>query len=152
MAEMETILVSACLIGINCRYDGTGKRDDRVLKYLEHKIAIPVCPELLAGFGIPRLSAEIESGDGFDVLAGKARVILKDGRDVTREFLSGARQSLKIASFSRAGSAILKEQSPSCGVNFIYHRGKPVRGSGIFTAMLSKEGFQVQSEKELFEK
>jgi len=145
----EIVLVSACLLGINCRYDGTSKRDPKALEYLEDKIAIPVCPEILSGLGIPRLGAEIESGDGFDVLAGKARVLLKDGKDVTREFLNGAKQALKIALLSKTGSALLKDQSPSCGVNYIYNKGRLIRGIGVFTAMLIKEKYKVLSDKEL---
>ncbi len=141
--------MSACLVGVHCRYDGTSKRDARVLEYLENKIAVPVCPELLTGLGIPRPPAEIESGDGFDVLAGKARVILKDGREVTREFLAASRQALKLAALAQAGSALLKDNSPCCGVNCVYNRGRLVRGTGIFAAMLIREKISVRSEKEL---
>jgi uncharacterized protein YbbK (DUF523 family) len=149
MADKEIVLVSACLVGINCRYDGTSKRDVRALDYLKNKIMIPVCPELLAGLGIPRSSAEIDAGDGYDVLSGKARVLLKDGRDFTREFINGSREALKIASLSQATTALLKDNSPCCGVNYIYSKGRLIRGVGVFTALLIKNGFAVASEKEL---
>lgn len=149
MTERQIVLVSACLIGLNTRYDGASKRDSRVLEFLKDKIAIPVCPELLAGLGIPRPPAELESGDGFALLAGNARVVLKDGREVSKEFLNGARQALKIAQYSRPALAVLKENSPACGVNSIYLRGKLARGTGVFAALLLKQGYRVLSEKEL---
>jgi len=152
MSEKELVLVSACLLGVNCRYDGTNKRDEHVLSWLRNKTAIPVCPEALSGLGFPRLAAEIEKGDGFTVLSGKSGVFLKDGTDVTRAFLAGARESLKLARLSNARVAVLKDRSPSCGVNHIYLRGKKARGAGVLAALLVREGFTVLSEKDLDEK
>jgi len=141
--------VSACLLGVNCRYDGANRRDQNAIEFVKEKLVVPVCPELLSGLGFPRLPAEIERGDGFTVLSGKARALQKDGADVTRAFLAGAKEALKLALLSRANTALLKDQSPSCGVNFIYHKGRKIRGAGIFTALLIREGFKVISEKEL---
>ena len=151
MSEPEIVLVSACLLGVNCRYDGASKRDSNVLNYVGNKLVIPVCPESLSGLGFPRPAAEIEKGDGFTVLSGKSRVFLKDGTEVTREFLSGAKEALKIARISGAKFAILKDRSPSCGLNSVYNRGKKVRGVGIFTALLIREGMTIICEKELSE-
>lgn len=152
MSEREAVVVSACLLGVNCRYDGTSRRDEYVLAWLRNKTTIPVCPEAFSGLGFPRLAAEIEKGDGFTVLSGKARVLLKDGTDVTRAFMAGARECLKLARISNARVAVLKDRSPSCGVNHIYIRGKKSRGAGILAALLLREGFTVLSEKELTEK
>jgi uncharacterized protein YbbK (DUF523 family) len=149
MLERKIVLVSACLLGINCRYDGTNKRDPAVLEWLKDKLVIPVCPESFSGLGFPRLAAEIEKGDGFTVLSGKARVLQKDGSDVTRQFLAGAKETIRIARHSGAKLAVLKDRSPSCGVNSIYNRGKKVRGVGVFSALLIREGITVISEKEL---
>ena len=149
MSELKIVLVSACLLGINCRYDGTNKRDALVLEWARNKLVIPVCPESFSGLGFPRLAAEIEKGDGFTVLSGKARILAKDGTDVTREFLAGAKESLKIARLAGAKLAVLKDRSPSCGVNSIYNRGKKVRGAGVFAALLIRDGITVISEKEL---
>lgn len=149
MPEPKIYLVSACLLGISCRYDGTSKRDSNVLKWAENKLVIPVCPESFSGLGFPRPAAEIEKGDGFSVLSGKSRVFFKDGQEVTREFLAGAKESLKIARIANAKFAVLKERSPSCGVNYVINRGKKVRGAGIFTALLIREGVTVISEREL---
>jgi uncharacterized protein YbbK (DUF523 family) len=146
--EQKIVLVSACLLGVNCRYDGGAKRDANVIKWLADKLVIPVCPESLSGLGFPRAAAEIDDGDGFTVLSGKASVLLKDGTEVTREFLAGAKETLKLAKMSGAKLAILKDRSPSCGVEAVYNRGKRVRGVGIFTALLIREGITVLCEKD----
>jgi uncharacterized protein YbbK (DUF523 family) len=151
MPEPKIVLVSACLLGVNCRYDGASKRNANVLKWLENKLVVPVCPESLSGLGFPRPAAEIEKGDGFTVLSGKSRVFLREGQEVTREFLAGAKEALKIARFSGARVAVLKDRSPSCGLNTIYNRGKRVRGVGIFTALLIREGMTIICEKDLSE-
>jgi uncharacterized protein YbbK (DUF523 family) len=152
LEDKELVLVSACLLGINCRYNGNNKRDSRVLEWSKDKLVIPICPELFTGLGFPRLAAEIDKGDGFTVLAGKARVILKDGKDVTKLFLNGAKDCLKMIRMYEPGLATLKDRSPSCGVNYIYNQGKLVRGAGVFTALLIRENWTVISEKELWEK
>jgi len=149
MQKKDIVLVSACLLGVNCRYDGTSKRDPDVLEWVRDKVVVPVCPELLSGLGFPRLPAEIEAGDGYAVLSGKSRVLLRDGRDVTREFLAGAKEALKIAKLHPLKLALLKEMSPSCGVNYIYNHKKRVRGVGIFCALLMREGYTVISETDL---
>ena len=149
MSEPKIVLVSACLLGINCRYDGGNKRDHKTLQWLKDKLPIPLCPELFSGLGFPRPSAEIEKGDGFTLLAGKTRVVLKNGKEVTREFIQASKEALKIANFYSVDLALLKERSPTCGVNYIYNQGKPVRGVGIFTALLLKQGIKVISEQEI---
>lgn len=146
----DIVLVSACLVGVNCRYDGTSKREPYLLKLVEEEDAffIPICPELFSGLAIPRLPAQIESGDGFRVLSGKSRVLLSDGTDVTKNFLAGAREAFKIVKLLKPDLAILKDRSPSCGVNEVYNNGKLVPGSGIFSALLIREKIKVYSEKE----
>lgn len=110
------IIVSACLVGVNCRYDGESRTDPRVLRLFRAGLAIPVCPEQLGGLPTPREPAEIVGGDGQDVLDGRARVIDKMGRDVTASFVKGAEQVLFLARQVGAKRAILKRKSPSCGV------------------------------------
>jgi uncharacterized protein YbbK (DUF523 family) len=141
--------VSACLLGIHCRYNGGHKRNTKVLAFLEDQLVVPVCPELISGLPLPRPPAEISSGDGRAVLAGEARVKLAEGTDVTEAFLRGAREAVQWVELSRATHAILKERSPSCGVNQIYRQGQLVPGSGIFTALLRQSGIEVISEEEL---
>jgi len=140
------ILVSACLIGINCRYDGSNLLKDDLLKKVKAEGFVPVCPEQLGGLPTPRPSASIQNGTGAEVIAGKAKVINVNGKDVTKEFLKGAQESLKIAKLLGAKEAILKENSPSCGVNFTNSDFKKVKGSGVFTAMLKSEGIKIFSE------
>ncbi len=111
------IIVSACLCGINCKYDGGNNLDARVLKLLKEGKAIPVCPEQLGGLETPRDPHEIVNGNGLDVLGGKARVHwIRQNNDVTSKFIKGAYETLKIAEAVGANIAILKARSPSCGV------------------------------------
>ncbi len=113
------IIVSACLLGICCRYDGQSKPEARILELVaRRKGVIPVCPEQLGGLPTPRSAAYITAGlDGFAVLAGNARVRNIDGRDVTENFRRGAEQVSEIARLYGARRAILKSKSPSCGVS-----------------------------------
>lgn len=112
----KLILVSACLAGIPCRYDGTRKNEDKKVKALvaEGK-AVPVCPEQLGGEATPRPLGGIVGGTGEDVLGGKAKVINQKGEDITEEFIAGAKETLKIAKLIGIKQAILKSKSPSCG-------------------------------------
>jgi len=135
-----TIIVSACLLGIKCRYDGKHKKNRRVISYLKGKEVLPICPEHLAGLKIPRHPAQLYGGDGCDVLSGKARVINGSRKDITALFVKGAVKAVKIALSVRSSSALLKERSPSCGL-------RPV--TGIFATLLKKEGFTVISEEDI---
>ncbi len=144
------VLVSACLLGVKCRYDGNSAFNERVLKYLEEKglNPIPVCPEQLAGFPTPRKKCEIKDGDGFDVIEGKAEVYTEDGKDVTELFVRGAEETLRIARVVNASTAILKSLSPSCGAGRIYDgsfSGRTKEGWGVAAAMLRMAGVEVLS-------
>lgn len=139
------IIVSACLVGINCRYDGSNTINDAIIKEIKEEGFIPVCPEQLGGLSTPRPSASIQNGSGFDVIGSISKVIDMNGRDVTREFLKGAQEALKIAKLLSVQKAILKENSPSCGVNFTNSNFKKIKGPGVFTAMLRNEGIKTCS-------
>jgi len=141
--------VSACLLGIRCRYNGGHKRNDRVLAFLRDHRFVPVCPELLTGLPIPRPPAEIVSGSGPAVLRGEARVKLADGTDVTEAFVRGAREALQWVQLAGATHAILKERSPSCGARQIHQQGKVAAGQGMFAALLDEAGIKILSEEEL---
>ncbi|MED4906960.1 DUF523 domain-containing protein [Brevibacillus centrosporus] len=143
-------MISACLIGCECRYDQKSCRDQELEQLLREGKVIPICPEQLGGLPTPRPPAEIVGGDGFDVLDGKARIVDQKGNDVTEEFLAGARQALKLAQTVGATSAILKENSPSCGSTFVYDgtfSGKKVTGTGLTAALFRRHGIEVQSEQ-----
>src|SRR3989337_2027568 len=91
------ILISACLAGRACRFDGTGALEDEVAKLVAEGRAVLVCPEVDGGPGTPRPAAEIQGGDGADVIAGRARVVATTGDDVTAEYLQGAKRALEMA-------------------------------------------------------
>ena len=145
------MIVSACLLGINCRYDGSNVRCTKLIKYLKGRCIIPVCPEQLAGFSTPRECCEIVGGDGFDVLNGTAKVVSRSGVDYTKKFIKGAKETLKIAKIADAKIAIFKDLSPSCGVKRIYDgtfRGRIKGGVGVTVALLKIEGINVMTPEE----
>lgn len=127
----DLILVSACLAGLRTRYDGRIIEHRDCLQALASCRWIPICPEQLGGLATPRCAADIIGGTGGDVLDGRARVICRDGTDVTEPFISGARQVLDIAQRQRIDKIFLKARSPSCGV----HK------QGVTAALLIRNGF-----------
>ena len=146
---MEKILVSACLAGVLCKYNGTYNDVPEIIRMVEQGKAVPVCPELLGGGGVPREPNEITGGDGHDVLEGKARVITSSGQDCTDMFVRGAQKVLEKAKMLGARVAILKERSPSCGSNVIYDgnfTGNKKPGMGVTASLLTREGIKVYSE------
>lgn len=143
-------LVSSCLAGISCRWDGRNCLRDEIRKLVAEGKAIAICPEELGGLRTPRPPAEIVGGDGHDVLDGKAKVVNKFGRDVTNEFIKGAQESLRIAKQTRARRAILKARSTSCGFDQIYDgtfSHKLRKGSGVACAALRRAGIEVITEE-----
>lgn len=147
----EPILVSACLLGLPTRYDGKAKRSQAVMEYLqrENLLPIPVCPEQLAGMSTPREKTFFKSGSGLDVLAGKGHAVSESGESMNDIFCRGAWMVLQIGHLSNCRRALLKERSPSCGVHLIYRGEARVPGTGVTTALLIKEGFEVFSEEDL---
>lgn len=146
------IIVSACLCGINCKYDGGNNLDERVLKLLKEGKAIPVCPEQLGGQETPRAPHEIVNGNGRDVLEGKAKILGPEGDDVTSEFLKGAYETLKIAQICGSSIAILKARSPSCGTPEIYDgtfNGVKRPGNGVTAELLLESGIKIFTEENL---
>ncbi len=150
------LIVSACLLGINCVYDGTSNKNKKILELMEKRILIPVCPEQLGGLPTPRDSQDIITGSGEDVLNGNTQVITINNSDVTENFKRGAQEVLEIAIINNVKIAILKENSPSCGVHHVYNlkHGKKskITGNGVTTALLIKKGIQVFSEKDIEER
>ena len=139
----ETVIVSACLLGINCRYDGGNSLDESLIKQLKDSHVVPVCPEQLGGLPTPRAAAEMSGGDGFDVLSGLAKVVNIEDEDVAAQFIKGANEVLKMARLVGAKKAYLKEKSPSCGVNLIKCEGLEKSGSGVLAALFLIEGIDV---------
>ena len=144
------ILVSACLVGINCKYNGNNNKDLRIIELMAKGKAIPVCPELLGGLPTPRPAAEIQGGEGRDILYGTAAVQNNKGENVTNRFVKGAKETLKVAELAHVTAAIFKQRSPSCGSGQIYDgtfSGKVVAGDGIASAVLKEKGIKVFSEE-----
>ncbi|EOP64182.1 MULTISPECIES: DUF523 domain-containing protein [Bacillus] len=145
------IIISACLAGIACRYDGNDNLISAIEELLQKEETVLVCPEVLGGLPTPRPSAEIIGGNGDDVLDGKAKVMDKDGNDVTKFFVQGAYQALEKIKDLNPEYIILKERSPSCGSSTIYtgeFNGNKQEGYGVTTALFRRHGFTVISEED----
>ncbi len=145
----EIVLVSACLAGLKTRYDAQASPHERVIELLREGKALPVCPEQLGGLPTPRDKAEIESGSGEEVLNGLSRVLNDKGEDITDKFVRGATETLKLVEMMGIKKAIMKERSPSCGVNSIIRGGREVQGRGVTTALLQDRGIEVISSDTL---
>lgn len=133
------ILVSACLLGVACRYDGKSKPVEYVAKLLSKHNLIPVCPEQLGGLSTPRVPSE-RKGD---------RVINSEKKDVTFEYKKGAEEALRLAKIFNCSLAILKAKSPSCGCGQIYDGNFSktlIDGNGITTDLFLKNGIRVFTE------
>lgn len=150
----EPLLVSACLLGLATRYDGGDERCGTVIALGERYFLIPVCPEQLGGLPTPRPGAEIISGDGDDVFAGRARVETADAVDVSSAYMRGAEESVKLAGILGARQAVLKARSPSCGCREIYDgsfRGACRPGMGVAAAALARAGVRSWNEDDVAE-
>lgn len=136
-------LCSACLLGIDCKNNGRNNRDKKVLKLAKKEILIPVCPEQFGGLSTPREKSAQKS---------RKKVITESGKDVTKNFVKGAEEVLKIAKTLGVKEAILKQRSPSCGSGQIYDETfsrKIIKGDGVTTALLKRNRIKVISEEEL---
>ncbi len=145
------IIVSACLLGINCKYNDLNNDNQKVREYLEGKEFVIVCPEQLGGLTTPRNPSEIINNIDKQELS-EYKVISNKGEDVTENFIKGAKETLKIAKLYNCKEAIMKDGSPSCGSTYIYDgsfTGKKILGEGITSSLLRKNNIKVVSEKEL---
>lgn len=138
----ETVLISACLMGVSCQYNGKNKCHAHLNQLMEKVTLIPVCPEILGGMPTPRDPSE-RLGD---------RVVTKTGQDVTEAFGKGAAETLRLAKLYGCRLAVLKQRSPSCGSGSIYDgsfTGTVIPGYGVTAALLEKNGIHVMDESEL---
>ncbi len=136
------VLVSACLLGENCKYSGGNNRNERVLAFLRGHEAVPVCPEVLGGLPTPRTPAEIVAGVVTD----------RDGKNVDQKFRRGAALALELARREGAELAILQPKSPSCGARQVYDgtfSGRKINGRGVFAQLLLENGFRVLEPEDL---
>ncbi len=140
------IAVSACLAGICCRYDGGMKKNEALSAMFERGEAIAICPECLGGLCTPRPPAELVGGSGDAVLDGRARVLTRDGQDVTGQFIAGAEAALAAIREAGITKCVLKSASPSCGIGRIYDgsfSGKLIAGDGVAAALLRRNGIEL---------
>ncbi len=140
-------IISACLAGVNCKYNGGNNLDNRIADLITQGKAVLVCPEQLGGLTTPRHPCEI-----IDDRDEQIRVINNKGQNVTKEFIKGAEETLKIAKMFKAKTAILKAGSPSCGYGWIYDgtfTKKKVKGNGLTADILMKNGIKVYCEDDI---
>ena len=136
------ILISACLLGMSCRYNGEGQIIPGTDKLMEKHHLVPICPEIYGGLSTPREPSEIKNG----------RVISKSGNDLTEYFERGAQEILALAKLNHCKYAILKQRSPSCGYKKIYDgtfSGKIISGKGVLAELLLKNGVIIVDETEI---
>lgn len=135
------IMVSACLLGKNCKYNGGNNYDECLVRALRGHETVPVCPELSGGLGVPRRPCEIVDG-----------TVMNDrGEDVDAAFRRGAQSCLEKAVEEKVDLVVLQPRSPSCGVRNVYDgtfSGKLIRGRGVFTNLLKENGFIVMDAEE----
>lgn len=138
------ILISACLLGVQCRYDGASKPHPLAAELAKHHTLVPVCPEQLGGLATPRSPAE-RQGD---------RVCARNGNDVTAQYRRGAEEALRLCRLLGCQAAVLKEKSPSCGQGQIYDgtfTGTLTEGDGVTAALLRANGIPVYGESRIGE-
>lgn len=141
---MKRLLISACLLGVCCRYDGASKKHPAAEKLAEKYELIPVCPEQLGGLATPRPPAERQGG----------RVINRNGDDVTVQYRAGAEETLRLCRLLECEAAVLKERSPSCGSDGIYDgtfSGTLTEGRGVTAQLLEEKGVSVFGESRVLE-
>ena len=134
--KKEKILVSACLLGVNCKYNGGNNASDEVDEFLKDYEIIPICPEIMGGLTTPRVAAE-QKGD---------KVITKEGKDVTKQYKKGAEECLFLAKKYDVKKALLKLKSPSCGVGQIYDgtfSHTLINKNGITAQLLIENGVEI---------
>ncbi len=148
------LLVSACLMGFNVRYNGSQKANltARLERWQRAGRVVIHCPELAAGLETPRPAAEIVAADGSDVMRGRARIVESTGQDVTPHYQLAAWLALNAAITGQCGAALLTDGSPTCGSQFIYDgrfSGTRRPGTGVAAALLREHGIAVFSEQQI---
>jgi uncharacterized protein YbbK (DUF523 family) len=137
----EVVMVSACLLGRKCRYDGEARLDPALVERLAGVEIAAICPEVMGGLSVPRPRSRMVGGTGREVVAGRAQIVFEDsGKDVTSAFLHGAREALRLAQERNVRRAYLKSKSPSCGVGRVSVAGEVVEGWGVAAWLLRSCG------------
>ena len=151
---MIRVLISSCLLGQPVRYNGSDAPSDKTIlsQWQSEGRLVHFCPEISAGFPIPRPPAETVGGDGRLVLSGHAKVIEDTGADVTEMFVEGANKAVAFAEKNKVRIAILTDGSPSCGSTYVYDgnfTGKQIPGKGVTAELLEQNGIRVFSEDQI---
>jgi uncharacterized protein YbbK (DUF523 family) len=150
MLKDKKVVISACLVGINCKYNNGNNYNEKVVnKLLNKELVLLVCPEIV--FGIPRKKIWYQNGDGEDVINKRknAKIINSDGKNVSLKLINSCKKICSIVKKYGIKEAILKERSPSCGLNFVYINNELTKGCGLLTAMLKKQKVKVVSEEQI---
>lgn len=156
VAPKSKIVISGCLLGDAVRYDAGHKQvlHEKIDYWRAHNAIVNVCPELMGGFSVPRLPAEIVGGTAEAVFEGIAKVFDSNGTDVTEMYINGAQKAAKHALAKGCAFALLKEGSPTCGSSRVYtgnFDSTTKAGHGVFTALLKAQGLHVYSDEEIEE-
>ena len=136
-------MISACLLGIHCRYDSGHSLCPDLADFVTSISFIPFCPEQLGGLPTPRPPASITRGDGRDILSGRANVVNGSGEDVTDSFKKGAEEALRLAALAGATFAIMKDKSPSCGLRTPYCEKPAGFGIGVTAALFQMHNIKI---------
>jgi uncharacterized protein YbbK (DUF523 family) len=150
MLKDKKVVISACLVGINCKYNNGNNYNEKVVnKLLNKELVLLVCPEII--FGVPRKKIWYQNGDGEDVINKRknAKIINSEGKNVSLKLINSCKKICSIVKKYGIKEAILKERSPSCGVNFVYINNELTKGCGLLTAMLKKQKVKVISEEQI---
>jgi uncharacterized protein YbbK (DUF523 family) len=153
---MKRVLMSACLLGNKVRYDGQSLFISSIIleEWIDEGRVVSICPEISSGMSIPRAPAEINDGDGYDVLSGVIAVVEDNGNIVTENFLRGENNALALCRANEIEVAVLAEFSPSCGRSSVYSgnlSGTKINGAGVIAALLTSNGIKVFSQHQLNE-
>ena len=143
MESSKKILVSACLLGENCKYNGGNNFSPAVAEYVRGREVLALCPEMLAGMGCPRTPIEIVNGVLMD----------REGRNVDEAMKNGVARAMELVQEEGISCAILQSRSPTCGVNQVYDgsfSGKLIAGSGIFAQALKEAGYRVLDAEDVY--
>lgn len=136
------VVVSACLLGRKCKYNGGDNKNEAVMDFLKDKEILALCPEMAAGVGCPRDPVEIRGG----------KIVTKDGEDKTEAYQKGVDISMEKVHAFHPDLCILKSKSPTCGIHEIYDgtfTGNKIPGSGLWAKALADAGFPLKDEKEM---
>jgi uncharacterized protein YbbK (DUF523 family) len=150
MLKDKKVVISACLVGINCKYNNGNNYNEKVVnKLLNKELVLLICPEII--FGVPRKKIWYQNGDGEDVINKRknAKIINSDGKNVSLKLMNSCKKICSVVKKYGIKEAILKERSPSCGVNFVYINNELTKGCGLLTAMLKKQKVKVISEEQI---